>query len=115
MINKELADKQGLSPSTRAEIERLHSSRAETFSLATRSKDLGVLKRAYDAWMKQERELQRLWGFEQNDNYIKFWEFPACSCPSMDNNDAYPTGFYTMSGGCVIHGDIVNKENKDEY
>lgn len=63
-----------------------------------------IIKHNYEVWMENERILQKLWNFEENDNFIKFWTFPACSCPCMDNNDNYPTGYYYKVQNCMIHG-----------
>ena len=52
---------------------------------------------------KIEEELQRLWKFEVNPNYYKFWQLHACTCPIMDNEDNYPYGPYYVSGDCRLH------------
>lgn len=105
MHNKELADKQGLDQTTRDVIDKLHLLR----ELLEDKISLGNMKQEdiiqnYKDWFDNEKLLQKLWKFPQNEDYIKFWNHPACSCPKMDNNDAYPTGWYTMSAACCIHG-----------
>jgi hypothetical protein len=51
-----------------------------------------------------EFELQRSWKFPLDAKFHRFWEIPGCDCHKMDNEDAYPTGHYSISGGCKIHG-----------
>ena len=114
MINEKLADRQGLSKQTRLEIALLHKGRADIFEASRKVESTEMQRELFSDWLDIERALQGLWGFEQDDNYIKFWEFPACSCPTMDNNDAYPYGYYSISGGGIIHGNEANKENEDE-
>jgi hypothetical protein len=55
-----------------------------------------------------EFELQDLWGFPRDARYHKFWLRPKCTCPKLDNEDAYPTGFYTTNQECPIHGKDSN-------
>ncbi len=51
-----------------------------------------------------EFSLQKLWGFEPDKNYHRFWKLPQCTCPTMDNEDAYPTGYYVVNQNCILHG-----------
>lgn len=116
--NKELADKQGVSDLNRAIIDKLHTLRyliesnveelmesmAEELSAEGADHLVELIKNNYDIWMENDRLLQILWNFPQDDNYIRDWDFPACSCPKMDNDDAYPTGHYVRSQTCLIHG-----------
>ena len=123
MINKKLAEDRGISESDQLIIESLHKQREDLFdeSLATkmtRDKQLPI----FGKWWNLERDLQKLWGFDEEDRFIKFWKFPTCSCPSMDNEDAFPTGYYYVNGDCIIHGNEVStnpptnqpKEKQDE-
>lgn len=64
-----------------------------------------TLKELYSDWLENQRQLQKAWKFTLDDNYIRFWEVPQCSCPKMDNEDAYPTGYYTVNCSCPVHGD----------
>lgn len=115
MINKELAKDQGLSVLTIALIEGLHEYRKNIFLVSEESRSNDLQRALYKEWYALEQELQILWKFDQDDNKIKFWNFPACSCPKMDNNDNYPYGYYVYSGGCIVHGDKVNVETKDYW
>ena len=60
-----------------------------------------------------EEYLQSLWDFENNPNYIRFWDRPKCLCAKMDNDDSYPVGYYTMMGDCPLHGGFSEKDNLD--
>lgn len=50
-----------------------------------------------------EYALQRAWGFPEDENYHRFWNTPRCECPKIDNEDAYPTGYYAHMVGCPVH------------
>ena len=110
MINKELAEDRGLSAPTVAMIEGLHEYRKHIFLVSEECGTDSLQRELYKEWYSVEQELQDLWGFDRDDNKIKFWNFPACSCPQMDNNDAYPYGYYVYSGDCVIHSEKVREK-----
>ena len=48
--------------------------------------------------------LQQNWGFPESINYHKFWNRPKCTCVKMDNDDAYPVGYYSINMHCPLHG-----------
>jgi hypothetical protein len=50
-----------------------------------------------------EFRLQELWRFPKDAKFHRFWETPKCSCPKIDNEDAYPTGHYFVSSDCPLH------------
>jgi hypothetical protein len=58
-------------------------------------------------WHGVQFILQELCGFKQDINYHEFWRLTACTCPKMDNEDRYPSGYYVYSGDCSLHGDFV--------
>jgi hypothetical protein len=109
-----LADKQGVGEFERKLIDKLHMLRyfieenveslmKENANNTDNSKN-SLIMRNYEEWFDNEEILQELWNFEKNPNYIKFWTFPACSCPTMDNDDNYPHGHYVTSQKCIVHG-----------
>lgn len=51
-----------------------------------------------------EFKLQDAWGFPRDIKWHKFWNRPRCTCPRMDNEDSYPTGYSVISGDCPLHG-----------
>ena len=61
------------------------------------------LKISADIEKEIEFLLQEAWGFDRDEKYHKFWEFPNCQCPDMDNRDRYPSEYYVISGECPIH------------
>lgn len=115
MHNPKLADKQGLDHTTREVIDKLHILRdfledhARRLMTTNDSEEYEVsvtdlIKSTYDVWFENEQLLQKLWKFREDKDYIKFWTFPACTCPKMDNDDAYPHGRYVTVQNCPIHG-----------
>ena len=114
-INRELALERGLSNDKICQINQLHISRENIQSaMKTFYKDYGVNSSYSNEHIELhlamcgqrmeliERELQGLWGFEQNVKYTKFWELPACTCPKLDNSDPiYPHPIYNYK--CIVH------------
>ncbi|UOF80632.1 hypothetical protein [Caudoviricetes sp.] len=64
-----------------------------------------LLKAAAAEWHNIQFALQKAWGFPEDKKYHRWWYLPQCTCPKLDNDDAYPTGYYTVSANCPVHGD----------
>jgi hypothetical protein len=112
--NKDLADVQGVSELHRDVIDKLHTLR---YLIENNVKELMISRKSvgsdkleeliqtnYRIWMENEKLLQKLWKFKEDEGYIRTWNFPACSCPKMDNEDAWPYGPYIKSQSCIVHG-----------
>ena len=67
------------------------------------------LKSIAEAITANEFHIQELFGFDRNINFHRFWEMPKCSCPVMDNQDAWGTSYSIYNEDCLIHG-----EKKDD-
>jgi hypothetical protein len=102
VINYDLARRQNLSPETITQIEKLQAYREELGRSYAAGK-IGV--RMYeDEWTANEFDLQDLWGFTPDKNYHMFWTMEGCTCPKMDNRDAWGTPYHVYNGSCPIHG-----------
>lgn len=107
MINLELAAKQQLSEDEVHKIEQLHYSRKLLHDAITNALAAGnqpVARAIAKALPEIELELQKLWKFEQNIDYYKFWLVPHCECSRLDNEDAFPSGYYVRNLSCPVHG-----------
>ena len=105
MINLALVRKQGVTDDAAYKIMSLQQTRDMLHEAMKQcSWNKKVLQQYPPLLETIETELQALWGFEQNINYYKFWDVPACACPSMDNNDKYPYGNYVINLSCPVHG-----------
>lgn len=112
MINLALARKQGISDEAIYKIMTLQQTRDMLHSSVEKCYWNTNVARKYKPLLEQiELELQLLWGFEQNLNYYRFWEVPECTCAKLDNNDAFPTGHYSVNSNCPLHGG--NNEQSD--
>lgn len=105
--NPYLLVKQGISEEDEIKINDLHQIRYD-LHLALHNMDVykynhlarEIVKLLYDI----EAELQRLWKFEVNVDYYKFWNVPKCCCAKLDSDDNYPIGPYYISDECPLHG-----------
>jgi hypothetical protein len=111
-LNQALVRRQNLTKEEEQHIVDLHVKKSHLFFEMQGFARLGnkkELQKRAALITDLEFQLQRAWKFTEDINYHKFWEMPGCSCAKLDNNDAWPTGYYSRSGGCLIHGDYVNQ------
>lgn len=103
MHNPKLADKMNVSVLNRRIIDKLHILRELIEHQQTLTEDEEISKNLYEQWVENERLLQELWGFPLDDNYIRFWTYPTCRCPSgSDQEEHYGYGMIT-SELCKLH------------
>jgi len=55
-----------------------------------------------------EFSLQKCFGFPEDINYHRFWEWQKCCCPIFDNMDLWGLDQSIHSNLCPIHGDKIN-------
>jgi hypothetical protein len=84
-------------------IKELHLQRHQFRDEMSQTTNVETIQFYYDLLMEIESDLQRIWGFDRNPNYIKFWNMPHCTCPRYDNEDNYPHGPYVYNLECIVH------------
>lgn len=87
-----------------SQIRELHLKRLILYDKIREETDTLFLRNLAEEAMEIEYQLQDLWNFCRDTNYIKFWTIPKCGCPCLDNEDRYPYGYYVVSSDCVLHG-----------
>src|ERR1035437_6269419 len=103
-LNSSLANHQKCTDEEIELIKGLHSIKYLNIQSAKNHLDNGVVLRALSKIDTQiEFALQRVWHFPLDQNFHRFWHFPGCTCPKMDNEDAYPHGYYTKAMDCPVH------------
>lgn len=108
VINEKLVKQQKINAETLEQIKAVHESRLMLFDIMENTpintvRDNDFLVKCDRTVDHLESILQFLWGFPQDKRYIRFWERPRCSCPKLDNEDRYPTGYYIISEDCILH------------
>ena len=102
ILNKNLLETQNAWGNLK-EIKKLHKTRLMIDDAMESTDDPEILRALDDAYTKTEFALQDQWGFERNAKFHRFWERPKCTCPMLDNSDAYPTGRYVINRECPVH------------
>lgn len=105
-INKQLIIKQNIDDNTLECIKQMHIMKYLIFKRAKELDNSDVLriKELYNTYCIIDTELQRLWGFEENNRYHRFWVFPKCSCPKMDNEERLGSDQFVFTSSCIVHG-----------
>lgn len=106
VTNEVLIDRQNLSEDEVNDINCLHMLRDTLTILMYKSVNKDNWKFYNTLLDNVEEQLQNNWKFPVDSNYYRFWDRPHCTCPKMDNDDAYPYGRYIVSGDCPIHGEV---------
>lgn len=116
IVNPGLAKSQGITNEDIAALVQLHKDRLDLLELMRHmdpEEDKESLYECHLEWTEGEFKMQELWGFGRDVKFHKFWELPHCSCASMDNGDAYPTGYYSKSGGCYHWIGVKEEADKE--
>lgn len=103
-LNANLAKAQGVTDTELAEIADLHCQRLNIVASMESETDPAELKKLFADWTENQYLLQDKWHFKRSANYHKWWDVPHCTCPKLDNDDAYPSGDYFTHLQCPIHG-----------
>lgn len=86
------------------QLKESHVERLRIFQEARATTDVPTLQRLAAEFEKLEFRQQALWGFPQSSDFHRWFEFPGCDCPKMDNEDRLGTSYRVISETCVIHG-----------
>jgi hypothetical protein len=113
-INLDLIREQKIDFDTLCEIVKLHKIRSDLFDILTSIIDPTIESALIRILFKQLREiefeLQILWGFPTNEIMHRSYLLPHCTCPKLDNRDAFPHIQY-KDGGCPLHGpDLISND-----
>ncbi len=106
-MNLQLAKQRNLSDESIELIKDLHRQRTKLMGRAKRFKKADTIRRLAKEATALEYRLQEAWGFPLDARFHKFWLLPHCSCPQMDNEERYGTGYAVYSSECLIHGEGV--------
>lgn len=106
-LNRRLAERQAITDEQLDALKTSHQLRWMLFETAkqvyNKPVTLQMLASMFDAL---ETEQQKLWNFPADPNYHRFFDFPGCKCPKMDNAEAMGTQYRIYSGDCSIHGSV---------
>lgn len=103
-LNLRLVREKNLSMETVIKIKQKHLEVYNLVKALEKEQCPVVLKDLVNKWTKLQFELQKLWGFEQNPDFHRFWDLPKCTCPKIDNEDLYGMNFSIKNLKCILHG-----------
>lgn len=103
-LNHRLVTKQNLSRKNLKALKETHIFKHMLFRAARATDDPAVLKDLAAKFQLLEFEQQRLWGFPQDARMHRWFEFPKCECPKIDNQERYGTGMGVVYSTCPVHG-----------
>lgn len=107
VLNESLAKNMGLTEETMQKIADVHGLKKaiiEHMKIMNPENKSG-LRMFADEITSYEMILQDLWGFSRDANYHRPWTLPHCTCPKMDNEERYGTGYTIITMSCPIHGE----------
>jgi hypothetical protein len=106
MLNPILIKKQNLNDDDIKELQKCHhqmNNIIQQLDSLNPAVEYNDAKQLVYKIQELEFKMQKLWGFEQNENYHTHWNRPKhCSCPKLDNIDRYGTG-KIINGDCILH------------
>jgi hypothetical protein len=102
-INAHLLDKQKAWDNLES-IRKLHIQRLKMIEKMENTDEKDALRKLAKKIEKIDFNLQEAWGFEKSPNFHYWWKVPKCTCPQMDNEDAYGTKYRIIDENCPIHG-----------
>lgn len=101
-INKFLLRRQDCEEN-RETILELHELKLAIYSMIEETDNREELRDLALDLQEVEFCLQEMWKFEKDAKFHRFWEYPKCTCPKMDNEDWYPHR-QVISMDCPLHG-----------
>jgi|ERR1035437_181101 hypothetical protein len=103
-LNRNLAERQKVTDEQLEALKLSHQLRWMLFETAKKTKEPLKLKMLAALYNVLETEQQKLWNFPLDPNFHRFFDFPGCLCPRMDNIDALGTAYRVHVENCPIHG-----------
>jgi hypothetical protein len=102
-LNHKMVERQGVSDATLELIKQSHVERFKLFKTALATDDVTTLRSLAAQFEELEFRQQELWGFGRNADYHRWFDFPKCTCPKLDNMDRMGTSYRVYSEDCPIH------------
>jgi hypothetical protein len=103
-VNPRLVRSQNIDDETLEKIKETHVLRYRLFKMAEENLDNpSILKELAKDFDDLEYKQQELWGFPKDHNYHRFFDFPGCACPKMDNEERLGYGNFIINMECPIH------------
>ena len=105
-LNSNLIKSQNIDDERLEQLKKMHIAKYLFFEFVKRipNEQTKLIKECAKVWEQMEFDLQKLWGFEEDNKFHRFWDFPKCSCPVMDNEDRIGVSERVYLSSCLVHG-----------
>jgi len=103
-LNPRLVEKQKLNEEEINALLLSHELRKVIFEMSRNSKSKIEQKFLANMFEALEYEQQLLWKFPLDASFHRFFDFPGCTCPKMDNEERSGCPDKIYSGDCPAHG-----------
>lgn len=100
----ELLELRDVSPDRVLELKELHCRLYEVYRAMEATDSVWELRKLAKCVTGIEFAQQRAWGFQENENFHRWFEVPKCLCPKMDNTEQLGTLYRLIYRDCPIHG-----------
>lgn len=104
VLNKELLAKQNVSEGQLFALKASHYLKDIIFEMARNTNEENTIRMLAAVFDALESEQQKLWNFEVDVTQHRFFDFPKCSCPQLDNRDRLGTPYKVHTFDCIVHG-----------
>lgn len=104
LLNERLAIRQKVTPEQLEQLKETHVIVYHLKEAAKKTTDPVKLRRLAAEFDEIETEQQLLWNFEPDPNFHRFFDFPGCTCPKIDNAERLGTPYKVINNSCPIHG-----------
>jgi hypothetical protein len=103
-LNGPLAERMGVTDENLEALKVSHQLRHLLFEAAkNRIHEPATVRMLAAMFSALESEQQRLWGFPVDPKFHRFFDFPGCSCPKLDNDEWLGSGHPIIALDCMIH------------
>ena len=103
-LNHKMVERRGISDEAVEKLKQSHIERIDLFQQARATTDVATLRALAEAFEDLEFRQQELWGFDRNADMHRWFDFPGCTCPKMDNAERMGTTYRIYTLDCPIHG-----------
>jgi hypothetical protein len=104
-LNNRLISRQKLNDDDVLKIQKLHKIRNYYCDLMSFTIDKHEIRKISKIITQIDFQLQKLWKFELDESFHRWFELPKCSCPNLDNSELVGSGSRIINPKCIVHGD----------
>jgi hypothetical protein len=103
-LNENILKRQNLTPNEIYKIKTLYKEKLLLEQCIDITTSTSRMKAYSDIWFENEKRIQKALKFQDNDNFIKFWNLQHCTCKPEINEAKFPSGNYYINEYCLLHG-----------